>query len=159
MTGAGPAVLCSRCRQAILTHMETWVALVGAVVGAALGISGTLGTQVMANRSARLSARRADLKEALKDFIRATQVAEEASAHHQGDASRKGRAATDMWVAHKFLRLLVDDDLGKLADGYCNTLGDCLWSPTDEEPWKRVRDPQQRFLNGAAAALASAEPA
>jgi hypothetical protein len=138
--------------------MDAWITLVAAVVGAVLGISGTLGTQLLGNRASRLQARRAELKETLKDFIRATQVAEETAAHHQDDSSLKGRAATDMWVAQKLLRLLVDDNLGELADEYCNALGACLWKPTEEEPWRRVREPQQVFLRAATDALAAVQP-
>ncbi|MGH3273213.1 MAG: hypothetical protein ACRDNZ_02680 [Streptosporangiaceae bacterium] len=143
--------------------MTEWILLAGTLGGAIIGIAGTLGAQILANHAeadrslaSRDEARRAELKACIDQLIRATQLAEEAAAHHQDEAALKGHAASEMWIAYKALSLVGDGALRDTAASFCNELNACLWNPTSAEPWRRIADPQQRFL--AAATEASRHP-
>jgi hypothetical protein len=39
------------------------------------------------------------------------------------------------------------------ATAYCDRLNEVLWAPTEEDPWRRVQEPQGRFMDAAKAAL------
>jgi hypothetical protein len=134
-----------------------WVLLAGTLGGAIIGIAGTLGAQVLANYAevkrnlaARDEAKRAELRVYIDQFIRSTQLAEEAAAHHQDDGPLKGHAASEMWIAHKSLGLVSDGALQDTAAAFCDELNACLWHPTSDEPWQRIANPQRRFLDAAA---------
>jgi hypothetical protein len=133
-----------------------WILLAGTLGGAIIGIGGTLGAQVLANRAeikrnlaVRDEVKRVELNTYIDQFVRATQLAEEAAAHHQDDAALKGHAASEMWIAYKSLSLVSDGTLRDTAASFCDELNSCLWTPTNDEPWKRIRNPLQRFLEAA----------
>lgn len=139
--------------------MEVWSGLIGAVVGAIIGIGGALGAQVLANRAEanRLDAERserlrAEIRSALDVFLRAAQRAEQAA--HDGDnTDRKGDAATEMWIAYKSLALVAEPGICEAALTYCDALSACLWNPDSRQPWEAVHGPQLHFNEVARHAL------
>lgn len=96
---------------------------------------------------------RAELRVAADRLIRTTQLAEEAAAHHPGDELFKGKAATEMWIAYKSLRLIADVQVQQRAAELCDTLSDCLWRPNEDEPWQRVHEQNARFAETVASSF------
>jgi hypothetical protein len=133
-----------------------WVTLLGVLAGATVGIAGTLGAQLIALRAQRERDRvaaqeraRIELRTAITDLISATQRAEAAT--DSDDYERRSAASVEMWIAYKCLHVTADQELLTLAEAYCNCLNECLWRPTEEPAWQRVREVQFPFLDAAKA--------
>jgi hypothetical protein len=140
--------------------VSEWILVAGTAVGAVIGIAGTLGAQILANHAergrnlaVRDEAKRAELRTYIDQFVRATQLAEEAAARHQDDATLKGHAFSEMWIAYKSLSFVSDAPLQEAAWAFCDVLNSCLWEPTDEAPWPRIKDPLYRFQDATTEAL------
>ncbi|MBN9156903.1 hypothetical protein [Microbacterium sp.] len=137
-----------------------WTVL-GTLAGAAIGMVGAIFVQRQSSRAddlrferSRLDRRREELRLEINSFFAATQRAERVAGQDVPRASKED-AAEEMWASHKRLTVLVDEGLKGAADSYCNQLGECLWSPTDEPTWQRIGESSREFRRLASEALAA----
>jgi hypothetical protein len=140
--------------------------VIGTVVGAVVGSGATLLSQFLnlrvsnsQTRVAREDARRAELRQAIRDFLEEAQnVEQQAGYRYRNSKSAPDASAHRLWVFQKQLAVSGSDVLGQTSFAYVWSLDHLLWHDVTapyKDVWEEMAVTRDPFLKAATTALKS----
>jgi hypothetical protein len=130
------------------------VALLSALLGAIIGAGGAVTVQLMTASRAQREVRRSALHEALLEFVRVAQDAQETVIHARRDKDRKQQVTAAVWVGWRAVLLAApDSELTAAAYRIADLSSSFLWSERDDDFLPSINPLWREFEIEAVAAL------